>query len=192
MVWATFYNMKRRWKVYTSACISHIILFYFHHKIKREKLKYIVTTGKIRESRYRGSQREKFLDSFFLMTWRDVATCCWRWRVVAELSRQSKLAGHLMMFMMIMTTGWARITSKLLETKMYGIGNTFNIFINNLNKYEVFLFNFQECCHCCQLGLVSRMSGSSCKAPGLGEPCDSKYSECCRGDVGGNFSLTGM
>ncbi|BFZ08677.1 hypothetical protein BsWGS_11716 [Bradybaena similaris] len=50
---------------------------------------------------------------------------------------------------------------------------------------------FRECCHCCQLGLVSRMSGSSCKAPGLGEPCDSKYSECCRGDVSGNFSLTG-
>uniref|UniRef100_A0A0B7AEM3 Fibulin-1 n=1 Tax=Arion vulgaris TaxID=1028688 RepID=A0A0B7AEM3_9EUPU len=51
---------------------------------------------------------------------------------------------------------------------------------------------FRECCHCCQLGLVSRMSESTCQSPDLGEPCDSKYRECCQGLETSNISYIGI
>ncbi|KAK7496217.1 hypothetical protein BaRGS_00012627 [Batillaria attramentaria] len=40
---------------------------------------------------------------------------------------------------------------------------------------------FRECCHCCQMGVAARRERASCQAPGLGEPCDSKFAECCTG-----------
>ncbi|CAL1529101.1 unnamed protein product [Lymnaea stagnalis] len=49
---------------------------------------------------------------------------------------------------------------------------------------------FRECCNCCQLGLVARTATPSCVSPGFGEPCDSKYRECCNGDSGGDNSTT--
>lgn len=50
---------------------------------------------------------------------------------------------------------------------------------------------FRECCHCCQLGVVSRSTSQSCESPGLGEPCDIKFQECCRGQESGNVSFSG-
>ncbi|XP_059163001.1 fibulin-1-like [Physella acuta] len=49
---------------------------------------------------------------------------------------------------------------------------------------------FRECCNCCQLGLVARTATPACQSPGLGEPCDSKYRECCRGEASGNLSFS--
>ncbi|GFN88844.1 fibulin-2 [Plakobranchus ocellatus] len=49
---------------------------------------------------------------------------------------------------------------------------------------------FRECCHCCQLGLVARDTQQLCRAPNLGEPCDSKYRQCCLGEASGNFTFT--
>ncbi|KAH9504849.1 Fibulin-2 [Bulinus truncatus] len=42
---------------------------------------------------------------------------------------------------------------------------------------------FRECCHCCQLGLIARNSEPACVSPTLGEPCDTKYRECCQGET---------
>ncbi|GFS06059.1 fibulin-1 [Elysia marginata] len=50
---------------------------------------------------------------------------------------------------------------------------------------------FRECCHCCRLGVVARDTSQSCSSPNLGEPCDSKYRECCKGEASGNLSFTG-
>ncbi|KAK7102350.1 hypothetical protein V1264_020582 [Littorina saxatilis] len=48
---------------------------------------------------------------------------------------------------------------------------------------------FRECCHCCQMGVASRIQSSSCDAPSLGEPCDSKFVECCSGRPSSNFTI---
>ncbi|KAK3800770.1 hypothetical protein RRG08_003174 [Elysia crispata] len=50
---------------------------------------------------------------------------------------------------------------------------------------------FRECCHCCRLGVVARDTMQQCSSPNLGEPCDSKYRECCKGESSGNLSFTG-
>lgn len=50
---------------------------------------------------------------------------------------------------------------------------------------------FRECCHCCRLGIEARDTSQSCSSPNLGEPCDSKYTECCKGEASGNLSFTG-
>ncbi|XP_070192874.1 fibulin-1-like isoform X3 [Littorina saxatilis] len=51
---------------------------------------------------------------------------------------------------------------------------------------------FRECCHCCQMGVASRIQSSSCDAPSLGEPCDSKFVECCSGRPSSNFTIPGL
>ncbi|XP_013068797.2 fibulin-1-like [Biomphalaria glabrata] len=50
--------------------------------------------------------------------------------------------------------------------------------------------SFRECCHCCNLGLIARSVNPPCVSPGLGEPCDTMYRECCVGETKQN--ITGL
>ncbi|XP_060565589.1 fibulin-1-like isoform X2 [Ruditapes philippinarum] len=40
---------------------------------------------------------------------------------------------------------------------------------------------YKECCSCCQMGLAVRRMGMSCTSPSIGNPCDMKFLQCCRG-----------
>ncbi|KAK6176086.1 hypothetical protein SNE40_014439 [Patella caerulea] len=42
---------------------------------------------------------------------------------------------------------------------------------------------YKECCICCQLGLLARSQGLSCRSPNYGAPCDNMFLECCTGQV---------
>ena len=46
----------------------------------------------------------------------------------------------------------------------------------------------QECCQCCRMGLEARSLNLGCDIPDIGNPCDRKFTECCRGSSGNDVT----
>lgn len=40
---------------------------------------------------------------------------------------------------------------------------------------------YTECCHCCQMGRSAKRMGMDCRSPSIGNPCDTRFVQCCVG-----------